>query len=256
MTAARALPEVPKVFDALEAVVVARFDRGGALNAHNVGFARLTASADAAPTALLSRPRFEELLAAEPDAEGIVHAGPVLIGTDEEDACTVMGHVYAAGDELLLIGAIELGDLDTTAGLVTRRQLDKVLTTELDRARRYDAPLSVALFAVDGFKALKDAHGPEKAEAVLRGVGSFLADTVRKTDIAAAYGVETFVVVMPGVDVEGAGLAIERIRGALSKLEFGDVPPVTASAGVAQLRAEEIATDLLARAEQAMVRTR
>lgn len=252
MAAPRGLPEIPKVFDALEAVVVARFGRDGELKVHNVGFARLAARANVAPKALFSRPRFDELLAAEPDAEAIVHAGPVLMGADDEDTCAVIGHVYASGDELMLVGGVELGDLDRTAELVTRRQLDKVLTTELDRARRYDAPLSVAMFAVDGFKALKSAHGVDGAETVLRGVGAFLADTVRRTDIAAAFGGEAFVVVMPGVGVEGAGLATERIRGELAKLAFPDLPSVTARAGVAELQAEEIATDLLARAEQAL----
>lgn len=251
MTASKGLPEIPKVFDTLEAVVVAHFDRDGGLKYRNAGFARLAERTGTAPAQMFAHPRFDELQAVEPDADGVVHAGRVMLGDAHGAMYTVIGNVFASGDEMLLVGGVDMDEFERTAGLGTRRQLDEVLAMELDRARRYGTPLSIALLDLDRFKVFKKEHGNDASDTVLQVIGRFLAGTVRLTDVAASFGGEAFVVVMPGVGLDGAERATERIRAALADIEFKDLPQVTASCGVVELRKDEAAASLLARAEGA-----
>lgn len=256
MTARKGLPEIPEVFDALEAVVVAHFDRNGDLKYRNAGFARLAERTGIAPAQMFAQPRFDELLSVEPDADSVVYAGRVMLGDPHGVTYTVVGNVFASGGDVLLVGGVDVDEFERTAELGTRRQLDKVLATELDRARRYGAPLSIALLDLDRFKAFKDEHGHEAGDTVLQVIGRFLAGTVRLTDVAASFGGEAFVIVMPGVGLDGAERAIERIRAALADLEFENLPSVTASCGVVELRKDEAAASLLARAESATHRAK
>jgi diguanylate cyclase (GGDEF)-like protein len=91
---------------------------------------------------------------------------------------------------------------------------------------------------LDHFKSINDNFDHAMGDAVLRGVGSLLRNTIRSIDIAGRYGGEELCVVLPGTDGPGAlGLA-EKLRRDLAAMIFDDSGrrvQITASFGVATL---------------------
>jgi len=128
-----------------------------------------------------------------------------------------------------------LGQLDPLTGLANRRTLDRVLELEIARAGRQQGDVSVAVFDVDGFRAINERNGAEVGDAVLRAVAAVLAAQVRLVDSVARIGGDEFVIVAPG----GGGVILaDRILRALEALGPVGGSPVTVSAGIALFPAD------------------
>lgn len=151
----------------------------------------------------------------------------------------------------------ELATRDDLTGLHNRRYLMQALETELNRARRYNQPLTLCLFDLDHFKRLNDCHGHEAGDTVLKAVAKTLQHTVRNPDIAGRYGGEEFMVLLINTDLHKAEIFANRLREAIGAREFhfpGARPiVVTCSIGLAQYNpAEHDSAALIAQADKAM----
>ena len=149
-----------------------------------------------------------------------------------------------------------LATTDGLTGLKNHRAFQERLAEEASRASRYGLPLSLILLDVDGFKRYNDTHGHPAGDAVLKTVAQVLQNCARDTDLVARYGGEEFVVVLPQTDSEGAMIFAERLRASVESYPW--LPQnVTASFGVASLHlGEEGGTDLIARADRALYRSK
>jgi diguanylate cyclase len=103
---------------------------------------------------------------------------------------------------------------DPLTGLANRRQLESVLEQMYAEAVRYDAELSVFMIDLDGFKAVNDQMGHGIGDELLRLVGRVIPDSVRASDVAARYGGDEFVVLMPRTDSATAMGVAQRLAGA------------------------------------------
>ena len=114
-------------------------------------------------------------------------------------------------------------------------------------------PLALAVLDLDHFKAVNDRHGHLAGDEVLRRVGARLG--MAPVDLAARWGGEEFLLVLPGTDANGAVRLAERIRTVLEArtlLTPEGVPvSVTASFGVAALD-EATPEELVAAADDAL----
>jgi len=128
----------------------------------------------------------------------------------------------------------DLATMDGLTGLKNHRAFQERLREEVDRATRYNIPLSVVLMDVDHFKDYNDAFGHPAGDAVLRRIAEVLLSTARSTDLVARYGGEEFVVMLPEADAESARYAAERFRVAIEAIPWRE-RKVTASFGVATL---------------------
>lgn len=148
-----------------------------------------------------------------------------------------------------------LSRTDALTGLANRGHFDATLALEVERARRHDHPLTLAILDLDRFKAVNDLHGHVVGDHVLRRTASALARTSRGHDLAARIGGEEFALILPDTDATGGHALAERARAAIGSTPgvtgVGEVA-VTASAGVAQLRAGEDEASLYARADAAL----
>jgi diguanylate cyclase (GGDEF)-like protein len=142
---------------------------------------------------------------------------------------------------------------DSLTGLASRRHFDEAFRRELAMARRYERALSLAMIDVDQMKTINDEWGHPVGDEVLRAVGELLRDT-RCGDIAARYGGDEFLLLMPDTSVEQAELAIERIRARVAEVNRKKRFPFTLriSIGVRQMGGPDV--DLLAAADEAMYR--
>jgi diguanylate cyclase (GGDEF)-like protein len=144
--------------------------------------------------------------------------------------------------------------LDPLTGLHNRRSLDEFLDRELERARRYQRPLAVALFDIDHFKAINDRLGHLGGDLTLKGVSVRIKNLTRKDEMLARYGGEEFALVLPECELAGAFICAERARKAVADQPFeceGRSYPVTVSAGLGVMEPGEqlAAPDLLRRAD-------
>ncbi len=130
---------------------------------------------------------------------------------------------------------LRLSVTDALTGVYNRRYLMDQLSRELERAKRYDHPLSLMLCDVDHFKRINDNFGHQTGDEVLISFAQSLQASLRDTDWVARYGGEEFVVVLPETSVENAQVVAERCRTELAATprSMGDSTAiVTASFGV------------------------
>ncbi|NIJ08820.1 diguanylate cyclase [Sphingomonas vulcanisoli] len=151
---------------------------------------------------------------------------------------------------------------DPLTGLPNRRALDNALQAAVIGAAAAQKALSLAFCDIDNFKILNDRHGHAVGDRVLRLVADCLADGGGEDVFVGRHGGEEFVLLFDGVGAEQAALKIDMIRAQLatrtlrSKTDDSPIGNVTFSAGVAMLREEEEANDLLHRADRALYRAK
>ena len=105
---------------------------------------------------------------------------------------------------------------DDLTALYNRRACDKRLAEEVARAQRYGRPLSVLMVDVDHFKAVNDRYGHPGGDLVLKQVAQRLARQLRQVDVAARYGGDEFMVILPETPGESAALVADRICRAIA----------------------------------------
>ena len=83
----------------------------------------------------------------------------------------------------------ELSLHDSLTGLGNRRQLDRVLPIEINRARRSHDPLGVIMIDIDHFKRYNDLYGHLAGDACIQAVAQVIRDATRRvSDLAIRYG--------------------------------------------------------------------
>jgi len=128
----------------------------------------------------------------------------------------------------LVQALVEEATHDALTRLPNRRHLSTVLEHELRQRRRP----SLAVLDVDGFKAVNDAHGHARGDAVLRSLATILRKSCRKGDAVARIGGDEFAVLFVGAGEAAARSILGRVRAAFVKAH-GDLG-VDVSFGLAE----------------------
>jgi diguanylate cyclase (GGDEF)-like protein len=139
----------------------------------------------------------------------------------------------------------DLVTIDELTGLANRRGWTAALAAALERARRDDEPLSIAMIDLDHFKRFNDERGHQAGDRLLRSASAAWRGVLRAADQIARYGGEEFIVLLQGTDADGAEALVERLR---------PVTPggQTFSAGIATWTSSETSDELIARADRAL----
>ncbi len=125
----------------------------------------------------------------------------------------------------------KLAALDGLTGIANRRRFDDALKSEWNRAQRDKRPLTVMLCDIDFFKLYNDTHGHLAGDLCLKKVAAVLTESLKRpADLAARFGGEEFVLVLPDTDSDGALVVANQC---LQKVVALDLPnPQAGTAGV------------------------
>lgn len=131
----------------------------------------------------------------------------------------------------------ELASRDPLTGLFNRRHADAELVRLLAAAAFARTPASVALVDADHFKSVNDRFGHPVGDRVLHELAGLIGRELRATDLAARFGGEEFLVLLPATGLDEARQACERIRVEVAGHDWTAFAPdltMTVSIGVVQ----------------------
>jgi len=151
-----------------------------------------------------------------------------------------------------------LATRDPLTGLHNRREFDRMVADECQRATRFGHPFALVMADIDFFKKINDTHGHQVGDEVLKHVASLLAGQLRVVDRIARYGGEEFAILMVETDRKQAVEGIQRLFALLAETPCQPVGTeltlsVTLSAGLAIMPDDAASSDqLIAAADKAL----
>jgi diguanylate cyclase (GGDEF)-like protein len=151
----------------------------------------------------------------------------------------------------------ELVVTDDLTGLYNSRHFGQLIESELLRAQRYQAELSLVFLDLDHLKSINDAHGHLVGSRMLSELGRLLGKNIRDCDRAARYGGDEFVIILPQTGKQHAvSMAVKLLELMRSTKFLSDDHQeirLTASFGVATYPEDGVnRTELLRAADIAM----
>ncbi|HSD60742.1 MAG TPA: GGDEF domain-containing protein [Burkholderiales bacterium] len=275
-------------------VAAARVGNDGSLVEANATFQALIGGppADGRVRAQFLEPAFDQISASPAAVSQCIHSGTLRIG-DPAEARSLRGSIYRVEGGYLVLaemaqltGALaslqrQLQDkqealartqqeldrrksamevmllTDPLTGLPNRRKLEETLDLEVERARRYRTPLSVALADVDRFGEVNQLYGRDAGDGVLRRVAQVIHGGLRRSDLPARYEQDRFLALLPHAKLQGAVALSERLRAQISIAAVPEVQrPTTASFGVTEFQDTDSLSSLLERAGAALRRAK
>jgi len=168
---------------------------------------------------------------------------------------------YALERNRLLKKIRDLALRDALTGLFNLRELNRFLDYEMIKSRRYNHPFSILMIDVDNFKGVNDRFGHRIGDEILNQVAQALLSNVRGCDLAARYGGDEFIIVLPETAARQACVGGERLRKMVeaqsiqvtNKDGLSEEIVVTISMGVAEYPYDANTADsLIEKADQAL----
>lgn len=133
--------------------------------------------------------------------------------------------------------------LDDLTDALNRRHFNERLGLELERAKRYDLPLSLLMIDIDNFKSVNEMHGHQVGGFVLKEMVKHFKSMMRSVDMVGRYSDEKFALLLPNTEIEGAKRTAERIKSNIATCTFvkdNYSGRLSINVGVASFKAGEI----------------
>ncbi len=148
-------------------------------------------------------------------------------GADDEMGVNVFSGIVR--DLNRKVGQLELANkqleklsfTDELTGLYNYRAFHELLSKEISRIRRKGTSLSVMMLDIDNFKQFNDYFGHQAGDVYLKEVAKIIRETLRTYDIAARYGGDEFIYILPEADDEGVLSVARRISERFHSMQIG-----------------------------------
>lgn len=105
-----------------------------------------------------------------------------------------------------------LARTDSLTGIANGKAFDELANSEINRARRYRHPFTLAYIDLDNFKTVNDYFGHTTGDTLLQLVAKIIQDNLRAVDIVARLGGDEFAILLPETEHEPGQVVIRRIQ--------------------------------------------
>jgi diguanylate cyclase (GGDEF)-like protein len=132
----------------------------------------------------------------------------------------------------------ELASREPLTGLYNRRHFNEMLERRFSEAVRYSTDLTCLMIDLDEFKAANDAFGHQVGDELLVLTAGTIVGQLRTADLAARYGGDEFIILLPQTDAENSRILAERMAERFSRDVAERFPNVrvSMSVGIASLQ--------------------
>jgi diguanylate cyclase (GGDEF)-like protein len=154
--------------------------------------------------------------------------------------------------EVLLNITEKKAGTDELTGIYNRRKFNEIFAQEMDKARRYKHPLSIAIIDIDKFKNINDAYGHLAGDDILVMISQSISKHIRHTDTFARWGGEEFVILFEETPLSEAKTISIKIKELVASLKHKEAGSVTISIGVTQLRDDDTEDSIFTRCDKAL----
>ncbi len=149
--------------------------------------------------------------------------------------------------------------VDVLTTIPNRLAYEKKIEEEISRWKRFNNPLSLAIWDIDFFKKVNDTYGHKAGDKVLKTVAQLLNKRIRSTDFLARYGGEEFVMLLPGTRQEETLRLLNELRLQVENCGFhyhGDSVKITVSCGISSFNNNDTLAQVFDRADQALYKAK
>ncbi len=151
---------------------------------------------------------------------------------------------------------------DALTSLSNRKAFDQLLAKQIQLNTELNIPFCLVIADIDYFKKFNDSYGHLVGDKVPKYVAKTIKSCVKGKDVAARFGGEEFVLILPETEMAGAVTVAEHVRVAISKSALIDhnkninYGKITISLGVSSYQPGDEPADLIKRADQALYRAK
>jgi diguanylate cyclase (GGDEF)-like protein len=145
---------------------------------------------------------------------------------------------------------------DEKTGLYNSKFFETVLEMEIEKAKRGKQKLSLFIIDIDFFKKINDSYGHIKADELLAQLAKVVMRQVRKSDIAARFGGEEFIILLPETSIEKAKTLTSRLRSAIKNDKMLKKYNLTVSGGLTEYREKDNKKRFKERADKALYKAK
>lgn len=111
------------------------------------------------------------------------------------------------GNEIAILNdmiMIEEYSKDPLTGLLSRRLLEKVISSQIEIAKATESYCTLMMCDLDHFKKINDTYGHLAGDAVLQHFSLTLRTLLRKSDFIFRFGGEEFIILLPSTTAKDA----------------------------------------------------
>ncbi len=142
---------------------------------------------------------------------------------------------------------------DEKTGLYNNKFFETIFEMEAEKSKRKKShKLSMIMIDIDFFKKLNDTIGHLKADELLERLAQVVREQIRKSDIAARFGGEEFIILLPETNLEKAKKFASRLKTAIHSDYVLKRYHLTVSGGISQYKGEENRKNLQERVDKAL----
>lgn len=141
---------------------------------------------------------------------------------------------------------------DEKTGLYNNKFFETFLEMEIEKAKRGHQCLSLVMIDIDFFKKINDKYGHIKADELLKKLADVIRMQVRKSDVAARFGGEEFIMLLPETNLEKAKKFSARLKKAVHSDVFLKKYKLTVSGGITQFKKNDTKKKFQERVDNAL----
>ena len=129
---------------------------------------------------------------------------------------------YLNERELLFINEDmeQLSFADQNTGIANRNLMEKLLSTEYKRYKRYGFKFSMMLISIDSYARIKNQYGQETGDRFFKRIAEIFLEVLREPDIPSLWNREEFLILLPHTGLESARLVASRLSKKIAEHPF------------------------------------